>query len=111
IAKSTLVGTEVWNDSLNANIVFSTKGIKEYLNQPHKYYSAKNEMLLNMKEVISNSKYKKWSKYHKDNVEILKSHVFQTKIAGKDSWIIIRENKDGKFYFYSISDNKNVLKK
>lgn len=111
IAKSTLVGTGVWNESLNANIVFTTKGIKEFINQPHKYYSAKNESLLNIKEIISKSEYKGWSDYHKENRAILKSHIFQTKIAGKDSWIIIRENTDGEFYFYSMSDNKKVLKR
>ena len=38
-------------------INFSTKGIKEAINQPHKFYNEKNKAILNIVSLIKTSEY------------------------------------------------------
>lgn len=109
-AKETLSGKTFTPDNLGKQIRFTTTGLKEYLNQPHQQYAAKNEMLPQIKEVIKEAKYVGYSNYHKNSPYIVKSHIFETNVGGIPSWIICREDKDGIISFYSISDNAKVTK-
>lgn len=109
-AKQSLSGKTFISDNIEKEIRFTTTGIKEFLNQPHQKYEAKNELISSIKDVISKSKYIGYSKYHKDSPYIVKSHIFETNVAGVPSWIIAREDKDGIISFYSISDNYKVTK-
>ena len=76
------------------------KGIKEWLNQPHKHYSEKNEMLLN----IGDSTYKGYNTY-----KGFVSHIFETILCGEKTWIIVTEQSGRGLAIHSISDNADVL--
>ncbi|RHV92596.1 hypothetical protein DXA95_12385 [Odoribacter sp. OF09-27XD] len=109
-AKESLSGKTFTPENIGREIRFTTTGIKEFLNQPHEQYAAKNELITNIRDVIRKAEYKGYSDYHKNNPNIKASHIFETKVGGIDSWIIVRENIDGPLFFYSISDNRKVLK-
>jgi len=98
----------VLRPELNAPITFTTKGIKEALNQPHEFITEKNSILERIDEVIKNSKYLGAKEDHKKNQMVSKIHIFETKIASKNSFLIARELKTGQLHFYSISDSPRV---
>ena len=104
-AKDNLAGTEVFHNELGNNINFTVTGIKEYLNQPHRYYFEKNQMIKNIQNVLRKSEYKGFSNYMGRI-----SHIFEIEIKGDKNWIIANEREDGKITFYSISDSDKVLK-
>ena len=79
-------------------------GIKEWLNQPHKHIVEKNEMLLNIGEVLKNAEYKGCNTY-KGHV----SHIFETTLMGKKTWIVVTEHQGRGLVIHSISDNADVL--
>lgn len=97
------------NNDFGKTIRLTTKGIKEFLNQPHEHYAEKNEMLLNIREVISRAEYKGWTLYHKNNPMYVRSHIFETTLLGDKTWLIVREDVNGNMIFHSISDSSNVL--
>lgn len=86
-------------------ITISAKGIKEALNQPHAQYFEKNELMLDLPNVIKEAKYIERVPYHKDNYFIVASHILEMEMDGKTSYIIARESRDGMITFYSISDS------
>lgn len=89
-------------------VIISNAAIKEWLNQPHKHYKEKNELLLSIHSLFANSKYIG----HTDDrrKDILTSHIFETTIAGDRSWIIVHEMTWGEYKFYSVSDSPNVCR-
>ena len=99
-----LLRQSFWNKGINEPIRITNTGVKEWLNQPHKYYERKNELLLNIGGVIENAEYKGVS-YYKGK----KTHIFETKICEEASWIIATEVKGRGVAIYSISDNEKVL--
>jgi len=109
-AKENIQQTTIHHNQLNRNIEFTGKGLKEYLNQPHKHYYEKNELIKDISNILKNSKYLGSNKYVKRNPMILNSHVFEIEIKGEKSWLIVREDKANNLSFYSISDNEKVLK-
>lgn len=62
--------------------------IKEWLNQPHKHYKEKNEMLYNLKQVILDSKYMGWTVDSKSREGIVRSHIFETEIADEKTGLL-----------------------
>ena len=108
-AKENLKGQTVVPESFGKQIAFTTKGIKEYLNQPHKHYQEKNELIRTMPEIIKNAKYAGRAPYHKENNYIVASHIFETSINNDKTWLIAREDVEGVINFYSISDSERVL--
>lgn len=105
-AKTLLVegALQVSKKELNKPITFTTKGIKEAINQPHKAYDAKNESLLNIIDIIKSSKYIGFKKDAKNRAEIVGFHYYETIISEVESLIVIMETKEGKFNFYSITE-------
>jgi len=103
-AKKNMKNIEIKHPQLNEPIKLYTKSIKEWLNQPHKYYFDKNEMLLNIKNVLSKSKYVGVSNY-KDRI----SHIFEVELKGEKSWILVNYKKERGYAIYSISDNETIL--
>jgi len=103
-AKENIANTEVYHNELKDNIKFTVSGIKEYLNQPHEFYFQKNELVKEIQNVVKNSDYLGFV-----NFKERKSHIFETKILGKSSWLIANEHKGRGIIFYSISDNAKVL--
>ncbi len=108
IASEKLKNTEVECPNLNEKIRFKKKGIKEFLNQPHKHYGQKNELILNIENVIKNSTYKGVSEY-KSNPTEPRVHLLEIEIENEKSWLIIKENKQEGLLFYSISDSEKIL--
>jgi len=103
-AKENIAGKEVYHVGLKDVIKFTVSGIKEYLNQPHEFYYQKNELIMDIDNVIKGSDYLGFVNF-KDR----KSHIFETNMLGKSSWIIANEYKGRGIVFYSISDNAKVL--
>jgi hypothetical protein len=103
-AKKNMKNIEIKHPQLNEPIKLYTKSIKEWLNQPHKYYFDKNEMLINIKNVLSKSKYVGVSNY-KDRI----SHIFEVELKGEKSWILVNYKKERGYAIYSISDNETIL--
>ena len=79
-------------------------GIDEFLNQPHKHYYEKNEMLLDIRSVLERSVYKGVS-----GMSGKTSHVFETELCGEKTWLIVNEVKGRGLALYSISDSDRVL--
>ncbi len=83
------------------------------LNQPHEHYNEKNEAILHLDSLYKNSTYlgPLISKTDAD----YDSYLFETKIAGKSSWIIVKKTDgESRFTIYSISDQprlKDFVKK
>lgn len=91
-------------------VKISSRGIKEFLNQPHSQYFEKNELIGNIIEVIKSAEYVGSAPYHKGNPEIVRSHFFRIQIKGVDSFLIARENADGEINLYSITDVVEKIK-
>lgn len=91
------------------DMTISGTSIKEWLNQPHKHYKEKNEMLYNLKQVILDSKYMGWTVDSKSREGIVRSHIFETEIADEKNWIIVHETAWHTFQIHSISDGEKVL--
>lgn len=102
-----LVEQEFEHNALQSKLTISNRGIKEWLNQPHKQRYIKNELLLDLDALIKTSKYlgSGIDKHDKDVV----AHLFEVEIQGEKSWIIAREMVKGKISIYSISDNEKIL--
>ena len=103
-AKDNLLDKEVSHPEFPRNIGFSSSGIKEFLNQPHCNYFAKNELLLNLDVVIQNSKVV----FDAEDMNGNPNHHFfylLTFIEYHPSYIVIRLTRhDNKYTLYSIVD-------
>lgn len=96
------------NPGFGKEIRVTGKGIKEWLNQPHKQHAEKNEMLLNIKEVLLKARYMGHGTDKHDAGTV--AHLFETKVGKEKSWIIVREYANGEVNLHSISDSDNILK-
>ena len=97
------------NSGIKDGIHITGRGIKEWLNQPHKHYAQKNEMLLDIAEVIEKAEYKGHGPDKHD--PSVTTHILETNINGEKSWIIVRElNRPHRFDIHSISDSPNILR-
>lgn len=101
-AKENLIGKSAIVQGVQNPIEFTMNGIKEALNQPHRYVQAKNEALRDIISLLKNSKHVLERVDNKGNPMVLKYHYLKIKIAEKDSYAVIRELIDGKCQFYSI---------
>ncbi len=105
IALSTLRNAEpVFHKQAQLSITITGGGIEEYLNQPHKHYFEKNEMLLRIRSVLEQATYMGIS-YLRGK----KSFVFETELCGEKTWLIVNEVKGRGASLYSISDSDKVL--
>lgn len=104
IAKTQLLDKKVKVTSIDREVEFTVKGIKEAINQPHKYLYEKNEAILNIENLIKKSTLIK-SKKHESNNNII-FYYLETKIANKPSFIVLKEDLlNKKTRFYSIVDS------
>lgn len=87
-------------------ISLSNSSVKEWLNQPHAHIAEKNELILDIKNVLEKSTYIGHANdRHNSSIKV---HLFETKIKGDKSWIIIRELPNGQLKLHSISDNESI---
>jgi len=103
-AAENLKGETVTPKDFCRAIEFSNNGIKEYLNQPHENYYAKNEMIRNMPEILENATYMGVTEYKGRT-----SHIFEVTVNGKINYLIVNEQDDGRIYFHSITSGNSVL--
>lgn len=110
-AKETIRNVEMHNPDFSEPITISGGKINEWLNQPfgnRMEYLAKNEILLDMPNVIATSRYLGDGDDRHD--KRIKIHLFEKKIEGRNGWIIVRKEVNGKPFVYSITDSPNILK-
>lgn len=90
------------------DVCITATGIKEFLNQPHEHYFAKNELVKDLPNLIANATYLGVMKNHKGNENITAIHVFRCKLSGDKSYLLAREDLIGEVSFYSISDSQTI---
>ena len=71
----------------------------------------KNELVLNLAELLRTARYEGKISYHKDNDYFIASHLYAIEINHQKSYLIAREDVTGMITFHSISDNPNLSKK
>ena len=108
-ASISIKGMELINEEFNHHVLIGQKNVKEWLNQPHEHYAHKNEMILSINEVFRKSKYIGVVTKYKDIPGLVQSHLFEIKILGDKSWIIVREYEDGYFRLHSVTDSDKIL--
>lgn len=101
-AKENLVGKTVLVQGIQNPVEFTSNGIKEALNQPHKFVRAKNEAVYNLINLLKDAKYVLERPDEKGNPMVMKYHYLCIRIADDNSFAVIRELVDGRCQFYSI---------
>ena len=104
----TLAGRTFSNRTFDKPISITNTDIKEWLNQPHKHIEAKNELLLEIGEVVQNAEY--LGAGPDKHILDVTAHFFEIEIKTEKSWIVVREHPDGECHIHSISDNVSILK-
>lgn len=95
------------NPEFDRQAAMSGKSVKEFLNQPHKYYREKNELLMDIKRVFKSARYLGFNPaYIKKGLK--HSHVFEIALCGEKSWLLVREYEDGRCFVYSCGDSPKV---
>jgi SPP1 gp7 family putative phage head morphogenesis protein len=100
-AKESLIGKTVSHPNIKKEIIFTSTGIKEALNQPHKFIVEKNEAIRTIKKRIKEAEFVKTSKSIKG--KDTEYHYLKTTIADEDSYIVIK-TEENRSSFYSIVD-------
>ena len=103
-----LQGTTVSNPGFKHKVQISGNTIKEWTNQPHKEYAAKNSMLKHIAKVFREARYIGAVDNFKQTPGVKQSHLFETRALGKPYWIIVREYEIGDFILHSLSDGERV---
>lgn len=105
-----LQGMDLFHHEFPHPIRITSASIKEWTNQPHRHFRAKNAMLLDIKEILSKAKYLGTADNHKGVKRVVQSHIFEVKLCGDNSYIIVREYDWGGYTLHSISDSDAILK-
>lgn len=108
-ARKELQGTTLTHPEFKGEIAVSRRSIDEWTNQPHEHYAHKNELIFQIGSVLRKAKYLGHGKDKSTKPGSKWIHLFETKILGDKSWIIVKEYEDGSKILYSISDSPNVL--
>ena len=108
-ARQTLQGSYLSHPDFNGKIAISRRSIDEWTNQPHIHYAEKNRVLLYIDDVLKQSVYLGYKQDCSTKPGSKWVHLFETKIQGDRSWIVVKEYQDGTKILYSISDGENIL--
>ena len=103
-AKENIQGATVKHSVFKNEILISGGSIREFTNQPHKWFFEKNDLLKNLQNVFNSAIYMGLKKY-----DAKVSHIFEIELMGEKSYIIVNEYKGSKPTLYSISDSDKVL--
>lgn len=103
-----LQGTTISNPDFNRRVQITGRTIKEWTNQPHKEYAAKNSILKHIAKVFMEAKYIGIIGNFKQVAGVKQSHLFETVVLGDASWIVVREYDDGKLILHSLSDGEKI---
>lgn len=107
-AKNNLIKETFSNEKLHTEIKLNITGIKEFTNQPYEFEKDKTYILKNLKKIIKEAEYKGWRK-NEENPMIARSHILEITVNKNKSWLVLRENKFGEIFLYSISDGEKIL--
>lgn len=103
-----LQGTYISVQGFQFPIRITRDSIKEWTNQPHKHFRAKNLMLLNINEEMASARYLGTADNHKGVPRVVQSHLFEVELSGEKSLVIVREYDWGEYILHSISDNESL---
>ena len=103
-----LQSTTISNPDFNHEVLVTGGSIREWTNQPHKEYAAKNSILKHIAKVFREAKYIGFIDNFKMKPGVKQSHLFETNVLGELSWIIVREYEIGEFVLHSISDSDKI---
>jgi len=93
-------------------LLLPNKSVREWLNQPHYSYDAKNEILLNLQQILDKCDKKiriPVKQKHAESVSC--AFALPINIGNKQSYIIVHEMKWGEVKIYGVSDSDNILQK
>lgn len=105
-----LQGKFIENPQFPHKVGITKRTLKEWTNQPFKYYEEKNRMLLCIEDVFLKSTYLGVAENHKGVPDVVQSHIFETKIKEDNALIIVREYKWGDFTLHSLSEGGELYK-
>ena len=103
-----LQGTTISNPDFKHEVLVSGGSIREWTNQPHKAYAAKNSILKHIAKIFREAKYIGAIDNFKQTSGVLRSHLFETTALGEAFWIIVREYEIGDFILHSLSDGERI---
>lgn len=104
-AKAALIGKTAKHPTIKGDVIFTMTGIKEAINQPHKYFIEKNKAVVNVIELIEKGEYIKCVLDTKHTRDIC--HYIKIAINGEPAYIVIKQR--GKQYsFYTIVDKLKI---
>lgn len=112
IASKEIQGNSYKVPQIKNKIFISKDSVREFLNQPHKHYALKNELIKNIGQVLHTSKYVTKHvpfKKNKKTENVKYEHFFEISILGDKSWLIVWEYKDGNTILHGISESGKVL--
>lgn len=110
-AKDNIIGKTVLVHGIKNPVEFTVSGIKEALNQPHKYIRAKNEAIYDLIDLLKEAEYLMERLDEKGNPMVLKYHYLRIKISEHDSYAVVRELIDGRCQLYSIVERLKKQKR
>lgn len=108
-ARAELQGSTITHPKFKGEIAISRRSIDEWTNQPHGHYAHKNELIFQIGSVLKKAKYLGYGKDRSTKPGSKWVHLFETRILGDKSWIVVKEYQDGSKILYSISDSPNIL--
>jgi hypothetical protein len=83
--------------------ILNTRGIKEIINQPHKFEADKNMILLDFENVCKSAVKKLKPVQNAQKGDLVKwFHYYEIELKGQPSWIVVKELDNGEKYIYSI---------
>lgn len=92
------------------DILITKRGIKEFLNQPHAQYFAKNELIRDLPSLIESAKYLGRFAPKAGKEKIVATHLYEVLIEGKQNTLIVLEDITGQCVFHSVSDSIDTTK-
>ena len=92
------------------DILITKRGIKEFLNQPHAQYFAKNELIRDLPSLIESAKYLGRFAPKAGKEKIVATHLYEVLIEGKQNTLIVLEDIKGRCVFHSVSDSIDTTK-
>ena len=110
-AAKPLQGTIIRNTHFHHDVNITGTSIREWTNQPHKHFKAKNQMLLDINNVFSNAAYLGTTDNHKGIKRVVQSHIFEVEVSGEKNLLIVREYDWGEYVLHSISDSPELYNK
>lgn len=88
---------------------FNSGSIKEIANQPFKWPLEKQYFLDNIDKICSNAEYLIKTDF-KATRDYPFTHIYKINLEFAEAAMLVKENKDGEFIIYSISDSEKLIK-